>query len=158
MLHSTVRCSLLWRRGLLVAGILLLTACQMSRACAAETAGSGDAGAEENAVETLPITLRGNPSTGYLWSWTATGDGAVRETEVLYEQDNDMPGSPATFTYLFAGEKEGDVALRFVYSRSESGNNPGDRVNMYTLKVLPDKRVALVEANEEIVGKPKPAW
>lgn len=41
-------------------------------------------GMEENARETLSISLRGNPSAGQFWSWTAEGDGVVRETNIVY--------------------------------------------------------------------------
>lgn len=109
---------------------------------------------EESARETLSILLRGNPSTGHLWSWTASGDGAVRETDIVYEQENEMPGSPATYTYVFAGEKEGEVTLRFVYSQSEPPP-PNAPVNLYGLKVLSDKRVVLLDMREDIVGGPR---
>ena len=114
-----------------------------------------DRAAADTAQSTLSLPLRGNPSTGYFWSWTASGEGAVRETNVEYSQDLELPGSPATYTYFFAGEKEGDVVLRFVYSRTDPAKDD-DRVNLYTLKVLPDRRIELVDMREDIVGKPQP--
>lgn len=103
------------------------------------------AAAEENAQKVISFPLRGNPSTGYFWTWTATGGGAVRQTNVAYHQDREnLPGSPATYDYSFVGEKEGEVVLRFVYSRSEKGN-PGDPVQEYRLKVLPDKRIVVLD-------------
>ena len=113
--------------------------------------------AADDAQSTLSLPLRGNPSTGYFWSWTASGEGGVRETNVEYRQDHEMPGTPATYTYSFAGEKEGDVVLRFVYSRTNPANDD-DRVNLYRLKVLSDMRVTLVDMREDIVGNPQPQW
>lgn len=110
-----------------------------------------------DATPVLSLPLRGNPSTGFFWSWTADGDGAVAETDVAYRQDENVPGSPATYVYSFVGEKEGKVALRFVYSRSDE-EQPGDRVNSYQLEVLPDKRIVLLDMREDIEGNPQPRW
>lgn len=118
------------------------------------TKSGNDGDAKESAQPTLSIPLRGNPSTGYFWSWTAEGDGSVRETDIGYSQDNEMPGTPATYTHFFAGEKEGDVVLRFVYSQTEPAK-ADDRTNVYMLKVLPDHRIELLTAREDIVGKPQ---
>lgn len=105
--------------------------------------------AEVETQRTLSIFLRGNPSTGHFWSWTASGEGAVQETGIGYEQKNDMPGSPATYEYVFVGEKEGDVVLHFVYSQSDT-EQLTDRINTYRLKVYPDKRVSLLDMEEDI--------
>lgn len=118
--------------------LVVFAACAM----AADEAG-------EEPQETLSIFLRGNPSTGNFWSWTASGEGAILETGIGYEQENEMPGSPATYEYLFAGEKEGEVTLRFVYSQSET-EQPTDRINIYRLRVYPDKHISLLDMSEDI--------
>lgn len=137
-----------WKQGLFL-GVI---ACLRLGAGYASSCRAGEDGGEE-AQETLSIPLRGNPSTGYLWSWTASGEGAIRETDVGYEQDSGMLGSPVTYTYVFAGEREGDVVLRFVYSRS-GPPSPDAPVNVYTIRVLPDKRVVLLDSREGDVGTP----
>ena len=103
----------------------------------------------------LFLTLRGNPSTGHLWSWTASGKGAVSEKDIEYQQREDIPGAPVTYIYSFVGKKEGDVVLRFTYSQVDPPQQ-GDPVNVYSLKVLPDKRIVLLEMEEDIVGKLAP--
>lgn len=112
--------------------------------------GAADAG---DGPPPVLITLRGNPSTGYFWSWTATGGGAVREADVQYSQDNPMPGSPASYTYSFAGVRPGEVELRFLYSRTDPPE-PESPVNTYRLRVLPDLTVELLDKEEAIPELP----
>lgn len=73
----------------------------------------------DNEEKTINLALRSNPTTGYNWSQSISGD-AVKLTEDNYVADKvdpDVCGGGGTHYYEFTAVKEGSCVLTFVYSR-----------------------------------------
>jgi predicted secreted protein len=77
---------------------------------------------------TFGIELRGNPTTGFLWSWEASPEGGVAEiAPAEYRRDGEPSstdgveqprvGQGGTFTFRFAKTVKEDVAITFSYAR-----------------------------------------
>lgn len=97
----------------------------------------------------VTVTLPGNPTTGYSWTYTMTGDGALREVESGYCYKTETPGKKTvgqggTFTFTFEGEREGDVTLDFVYAQPWEGGNKGEE-QTFTYHVDKDLRIKEVK-------------
>lgn len=86
---------------------------------------------------TLSIELEGNPTTGYIWDYTAEGSGEIEIAEERIEKTSELLGAPSIFYYSFRGVKEGNVTLIFEYARPwEDGEKLYTEI--YRLKVNQD--------------------
>lgn len=72
---------------------------------------------------TLTVNLKGNPTTGYEWSYKASAEDILEEAQSDYKPDpnpDGLTGSGGTFAFVFAGisKASGKVSLLFQYMRS----------------------------------------
>jgi predicted secreted protein len=83
------------------------------------------------------VTLEGNPTTGYEWTYTMSRDGIVKEASNDYTQDaagEGMVGVGGTYTFVFEGVAAGDVTLTFTYDRPWGSDGP-PQTQTYKLRV-----------------------
>lgn len=69
----------------------------------------------------LRFSLNENPTTGYQWQWEQDGIGRIRLLEDEYlqqKQGAESVGAAGVRTFVFTGEKAGDVTLILSYRRS----------------------------------------
>ena len=67
------------------------------------------------------ISLDGNPTTGYSWTYVMEPADVVKEEESGFQRnytDTDLVGAGGTYVFDFEGLKEGTAVLTFTYSRS----------------------------------------
>ncbi len=90
--------------------------------------------------ENATIEIKGNPTTGYEWTYKAETNGIVAVSDE-YKQDSSGGGTGAGGTYIFvlSGIKEGETTLTFTYSRSWEPNPDTDATKVY--KVTVDKKL-----------------
>ncbi|MCQ2241653.1 protease inhibitor I42 family protein [Treponema sp.] len=64
------------------------------------------------------IVLRGNPTTGYTWTYNLDDDGifSIEET-VTYLGADGIVGAPSMFEYKLKSLEPGETRIKFVYSR-----------------------------------------
>ena len=69
---------------------------------------------------TCTVSLEGNGTTGYEWTYAMSEDGIVKETasDSKYQGKDGMVGAPSTYTWTFEALKEGTVTLTYSYARS----------------------------------------
>ena len=94
---------------------------------------------------TYTVTLEGNGTTGYEWTYTMSEEGIVKETaaDSKYEGSDGMTGAPSTYTWTFEALKEGTVTLTYEYARSWETVEPAE-TNTYTLTVDKDLQISAV--------------
>lgn len=92
------------------------------------------------------ISLDGNPTTGYSWTYRQTRDGIVRKVSSEYKTEkSDIVGAGGTFVFVFEGITQGETELTFEYSRSwEKGIKPIE-TKIYVFKVDSSKRISFTE-------------
>lgn len=76
---------------------------------------------DDKAVGSFQIKLVENPTTGYQWQWTTTGDGelnCIADTYLPDDASEQRPGSGGTRVFSFSGAKTGEGKLNLVYKRS----------------------------------------
>lgn len=79
--------------------------------------------------KTASITLKGNPTTGYEWTYSFSNEGVLKEKSNNYITDNEnLTGSGGKYDFVFEGEKEGTTKIIFEYKRSWETEEP-----LYTL-------------------------
>ena len=62
--------------------------------------------------------LCSNATTGYSWSYTMTGDNAVKEEDHDFEEpDSDMVGAAGTEVWTFEGVEKGTTVIEMKYTR-----------------------------------------
>lgn len=77
--------------------------------------------AGEKKSKQFEISLEGNPTTGYAWTYTMDPEGIVKEVKNDYTsstKDKDVVGAGGTFLFVFEGVSAGEVKLTFEYKRS----------------------------------------
>jgi inhibitor of cysteine peptidase len=74
-----------------------------------------------NVGQSITITLKGNPTTGYLWSVAGLSSNTVEQVgEVEYRQDETgkhLVGSGGVFVATFKAVKPGPTTVRMEYRR-----------------------------------------
>lgn len=123
----------------LLEGILLPLALSTLSSCA--TAAQLDLTEQENGKDIrvdlgdlIVIHLPANPTTGYDWSYSATGKGMLRqEGEVVREAKGNargMVGAPITETWKLKALRPGSLSITFSYNRPwEKGVAPAKTVS-----------------------------
>ncbi|MEW6716727.1 MAG: protease inhibitor I42 family protein [Chloroflexota bacterium] len=78
--------------------------------------------------QTLAITLRSNPTTGYTWEVSEIHEEVLRQVgETEYKADSDLIGSPGVEILRFEALNSGSSTLTLVYHRPwEEGVEPLD--------------------------------
>jgi inhibitor of cysteine peptidase len=89
--------------------------------------------------DSFTVSLEGNPTTGYEWTYSMSRDGVVEEVSSEYvssatDPSRPQPGTGGTYTFVFEGVRAGDVTLTFVYDRSWSTSGP-PQTEVYKLRV-----------------------
>jgi inhibitor of cysteine peptidase len=114
---------------ILVIVLLLASACQSS-SLDPITLTSEDAGKtiELKKGDTIQITLKGNPTTGYNWFLAAQRQAIVQQIGTpSYKADSQLLGSPGMITLTFKAVSSGQTALHLDYKRSwETGAAPAN--------------------------------
>ena len=72
--------------------------------------------------EELVVRLPENPTTGYLWQFTQSGTGALKEVENRYiagtePRGGPVPGAGGQRVIRFVAEKKGSVQLEAIHRR-----------------------------------------
>lgn len=99
-----------------VLGICLLAGCSSS-ASAVNLADDGYAEAKDSE---LTVTLKGNPTTGYVWNYRINGEN-VECTLSDYAQDKaneGMAGAGGTYTFKFKATGATEATVQFTYARA----------------------------------------
>ena len=85
------------------------------------------------------FTFVSNPSTGYGWSYTQTGDSVSMTKEEYKSGDmGNTAGAPGKQLYTFTAEKQGKTTVTFVYERPWENVTP-----LYTY-------VAVISVDEDL--------
>jgi len=94
---------------------------------------------------TLEISLDGNPTTGYEWSYQIADMSILSCLSDQYtadNQDTNTVGTGGIYKFIFEGQKEGTTTILFKYGRS--WEDEPIEVKKYVIKVDSDKRVTIV--------------
>ena len=81
------------------------------------------------ANETIEVILKGNPTTGYVWTVVLPPDAAAileQVGEPEYVADSDALGAGGTYTFTFRGLAAGEVELKLEYARPSETEPPLD--------------------------------
>lgn len=114
-----------WMLLVLAASLLFLGACGKTAAPEAEPGTPNSAYNPDKKV--LEVSLEGNPTTGYAWTWSQEGEGAVRlESEEYIPEDTSglWDGVGGVCLFRFAPEAEGEGRLLFSYARPWEDKTP----------------------------------
>jgi predicted secreted protein len=97
----------------------------------------------------VTVELPGTPSTGCRWTWTAGGEGVVKEVYAGFTRDgkNVRPGSGGVFVFIFEGETEGVAELVFTYARPWEDGGAAETVR-YAFTVDKTKRITALRVDE----------
>ena len=113
--------------------LLITAACQPAQtdpiALTAEDAGKT---IELKKGDSIQVSLKGNPTTGYNWYMVTQEPAVLEQTgEPAYKADTDKLGSPGLITLNFKAVASGKGLLQLVYKRAwETGVAP-----LYTYEV-----------------------
>ena len=105
------------------------------------TASLSDSGGTASLVPYQPLVVRlpTNPSTGYGWRYTVTGDDVLLLDTVSGESPapNGMVGAPGEQVWSFRAQGAGRAVLTYVYARSWEKNTPPAKTFTLTVEVAP---------------------
>lgn len=98
---------------------------------------------------TYEVTLEGNGTTGYTWSYTMSEEGIVKETSntSISEGTEGMVGAPSNYIWDFEALKAGTVTLTYDYARSWEGQSI--KTVTYTLTVDSNLQITGESTTEE---------
>ncbi len=75
--------------------------------------------------KSVQFTFVSNPSTGYGWSYTQTGESVRMTKEDFRSGDKgNTAGAPGKQFYTFTAEKQGKTTVTFIYERPWENNEP----------------------------------
>lgn len=107
------------------------------------TASLSDSGGTASLVPYQPLVVRlpTNPSTGYGWRYTVTGDDVLRLDTVSGESPapNGMVGVPGEQVWSFRAQGAGRAVLTYVYERAWEKNTPPAKTFTLTIEVAPGR-------------------
>jgi len=116
---------------ILLLALLCLTGCSAA-APEADTAVPPSAYIAEQVLE---VRLKGNPTTGYEWTWFLEGNNILEETACEYIPEDTSglrDGAGGLYVFHFAPLAEGEAELHFTYARPWESEAPADS---YTVSV-----------------------
>ena len=80
--------------------LILMTACSSTESI--DTSSNGEA-VEVTSCSNLKLSLRGNPTTGYLWQVIEIDDSTLKSIgESKYKSNSNLVGSTGEFTFFLA--------------------------------------------------------
>mgnify|MGYP001157997724 FL=1 len=105
------------------------------------TASISDSGGVASLVPYQPLVVRlqSNPSTGYGWSYSVSGDDVLRLDSVSGEAPapNGMVGVPGEQVWSFRAQGSGRAVLTYVYARSWEKEAAPEKTFTLTVVVNP---------------------
>jgi inhibitor of cysteine peptidase len=105
------------------------------------TASLSDSGGTATLIPYQPLVIRlpANPSTGYGWRYTVTGDDVLRLDTVSGEASapNGMVGVPGEQVWSFRAQGSGRAMLTYVYERAWETNTPPAQTFKLNVTVSP---------------------
>lgn len=107
-----------WLLLALCLGLLCLGACGKTAPTEAEPGTPNSAYNPDKKV--VEVSLAGNPTTGFAWTWTQEGEGRVRlESEEYIPEDTSglRDGAGGVCRFRFMPETEGEGRILFSYAR-----------------------------------------
>ena len=91
------------------------------------------------------IELKGNPTTGYVWSYTIEDESVVSFSEESeYLGKGNVVGAPSMFYYTIHPLAPGETTVTFVYKRPWE-TTEADTVKVYRITVSRDRIVSVEE-------------
>lgn len=94
----------------------------------------------------IGISLEGNATTGYEWTYSISNEEILEETKNEYiTKDTGLVGASGVYNFEFKGLKEGTTNITFIYSRSWETEEPL-YVLIYEVKVNNKKEIISYEA------------
>ena len=105
------------------------------------TASLSDSGGTASLIPYQPLVVRlpTNPSTGYVWSYTVTGDDVLRLDTVTGEAPapDGMVGVPGLEVWSFRAQGTGRAVLTYIYARPWEKNTLPPKIFTLTVVVSP---------------------
>lgn len=105
------------------------------------TASLSDSGGTASLIPYQPLVVRlpTNPSTGYVWSYTVTGDDVLRLDTVTGEAPapDGMVGVPGLEVWSFRAQGTGRAVLTYIYARPWENNTLPAKIFTLTVVVSP---------------------
>ena len=105
------------------------------------TASLSDSGGTASLIPYQPLVVRlpTNPSTGYVWSYTVTGDDVLRLDTVTGEAPapDGMVGVPGLEVWSFRAQGTGRAVLTYIYARPWEKNTLPAKIFTLTVVVSP---------------------
>ncbi len=73
---------------------------------------------EMRAGELLEVTLKGNPTTGYMWDVASVDPNILMPVDQLeFQADSKAIGAPGKLTLRFEAKHAGETSLKLIYHR-----------------------------------------
>lgn len=83
------------------------------------------------------VELCSNPSTGFEWDYSMSGDNAIKEEGYDYEEpDSDIVGSSGKEIWTFEAIEKGETVINMEYNQPWQGGTKGEWV--YTINIVVD--------------------
>lgn len=105
------------------------------------TSSLSDSGGTASLIPYQPLVVRlpTNPSTGYVWSYTVTGDDVLRLDTVTGEAPapDGMVGVPGLEVWSFRAQGTGRAVLTYIYARPWEKNTLPAKIFTLTVVVSP---------------------
>jgi predicted secreted protein len=84
----------------------------------------------------LRVVLCSNPSTGFAWSYSMSGDKAIKEEDHDYiEPDSSLPGASGKETWTFEAMNKGKTIIDMEYDQPWEGGTKQERTYRITVTV-----------------------
>lgn len=88
--------------------------------------------------QTEKINMKGNPTTGYTWTYEIENEDIIKiEEQIFYQGDERIAGAPSLFVYTISSLKPGTTEVKFEYSRSWE---TGSAIETLVYKISVDKK------------------
>ncbi|MDR2842365.1 MAG: protease inhibitor I42 family protein [Spirochaetaceae bacterium] len=118
--------------------IVCLIAVTMFPSCTSQPGTNNKAG-------TLVITLEGNTTTGYSWTYKMNSDEIVEEVSSEYIKPDAAIGAGGTFVFTFAALHQGETEIAFYYTRPWETAPDAKPDVVYFITVNPDLSISFVK-------------
>jgi len=85
--------------------------------------------------EFLEVVLRGNPTTGYIWSMADPDNGIIQKVgETEFEPDRQSRGSGGNIMLRFKAVEVGETSLKLIYHRPFEKEKPP--INSFETRII----------------------